>query len=274
MAFVKKSSSSTINKSTPSAWKTSLLQSLIDGNSYIVFNTSGEKPRPETATTAGRGMQTTKALAKTHTVNVQDMQGVVSNNIDFYNDMLSNSSKFDFYYFTPGRIWDASGSYVTVIGDPVITAELNTYQMAEVSITWVSKTNPLPYTFDTDEFLEGLFFSISATGSWASFDWYTPDCAVFSPDLSAAINVDGLTVPSTLTWSFGDSATETSPGSGLYQPINWAGSSAPIIQINSSGIVTVSPDLNGIGSFTVQVSTPNGCVFGQQEVNLRVEGCD
>jgi hypothetical protein len=154
VAFVKKANALTpLEKSTPALWATALLTRYSASQGYIVFNVSGEKPKPDTATTTGRGMQNTKALAKTHTLTYMDMQGVVDVNVQFYNDILAASQKFDFYYFTPGRIWDASGFYVTVIGDPVISADLNTYQQAEVAVTWVSKTNPLPYEFDTDVFL-------------------------------------------------------------------------------------------------------------------------
>jgi hypothetical protein len=154
VAYVKKAFALTpTEKSTPELWSAALLSRYSAGQGYIVFNTSGEKPKPDTATTTGRGMQNTKALAKTHTVNYVDMQGVVDTNVQFYNDILATSQNFDFYYFTPSRIWDASGKYVTVIGDPVISADLNTYQQAEVAVTWVSKTNPLPFEFDTNTFL-------------------------------------------------------------------------------------------------------------------------
>ena len=169
MAYVKKSAAlSSVEKATADSWIAALYERYLDGEGYLVLNTSGEKPKPDTATTAGRGMQNTKALAKTHTLTYQDMQGVVQNNVQFYNDILGSSQNYDFYYFTPGRIWDASGYYVTVIGDPIITADLNTYQMAEVTVNWVSKVNPLPYEFDTDSFLEGLYYIISFTGGSGS----------------------------------------------------------------------------------------------------------
>ena len=79
VAFVKKANAlSLIEKSSPASWAAALLSRYASSQGYIIFNTSGEKPKPETATTTGRGMQSTKALAKTHTVNYSDMQGVVS----------------------------------------------------------------------------------------------------------------------------------------------------------------------------------------------------
>ncbi len=49
-------------------------------------------------------MQNTKALAKTHTLTYQDMQGVVQSNVQFYNDILASAQNFDFYYFTAWRM--------------------------------------------------------------------------------------------------------------------------------------------------------------------------
>ncbi len=73
VAFVNKSYSGSINKSTPELWLESLHEAYLMGEGFLILNTSGEKPKPDTATVSGRGMQTTKALAKTHTVNIQDM---------------------------------------------------------------------------------------------------------------------------------------------------------------------------------------------------------
>ena len=189
VAYVRKSAAlSASEKSTAELWIAALYDRYLNGEAYLIFNTSGEKPKPDTATVAGRGMQNTKALAKTHTLTYQDMQ-VTQNNISFYNDILASAQNFDFYYFTPGRIWDASGYYVTVIGDPVITADLNTYQMAEVTVNWVSKVNPLPYTFDTDSFLEGLYYIIGATyGSNTGFSWTSVCTDPQTAALTAVLN--------------------------------------------------------------------------------------
>lgn len=278
VAYVKKTAGFAILDQSPSQLKTDFLQLFADGDGYIVFNTSGEKPRPETATTAGRGMQTTKALAKTHTLNYSDMQGVVKENIEWYNAILSASQNYDFYYFTPGRVWDASGNYVTIIGDPVIGADLNTYQTAEVSVTWVSKQNPLPYAMDTDTFLEGLYFIITAPSTWANFQWSTNDCSEFSPDLSAALNVSGITI-GTQMWSL-TGVTEIVNQPGYYIINDWVlapgSDDSPTISINpSTGAVNVQPIglVNGSGTFGVMVKTASGCVIGSQEISLVVSGC-
>lgn len=264
VAYVRKSAALTAQeKSTADNWIAALYDRYLNGEAYLVFNTSGEKPRPETATVAGRGMQNTKALAKTHTVTIQDQQGVVQSNVQFYNDILASSQNFDFYYFTPGRIWDASGSYITVIGDPIITADLNTYQMAEVTINWVSKVNPLPYEFDTDTFLEGLYYIISVAtgGSYPGFNW-TSECgegqtAVFE----AVLNVGAISGAPALAWS-----AEAVSGSDDLVDIEFF--IDPL-----TGQVSWNPIVDGTYTFIVTVTNEYGCVFGQQEVTITV-ACD
>ena len=264
VAYVRKSAAlSAQEKSTADLWIAALYDRYLNGEAYLIFNTSGEKPKPDTATVAGRGMQNTKALAKTHTLTYQDMQGVVQSNVQFYNDILASAQNYDFYYFTPGRIWDASGYYVTVIGDPVITADLNTYQMAEVTVNWVSKVNPLPYTFDTDSFLEGLYYIIGATyGSNTGFTW-TSDCTdPQTAALTAVLNVGAISGAPALVWSI-----EEVSGSDAITEIDLAIDAA-------SGEVSWNP--NGqIGTYTFMVTVTNGfgCVFGQQEVTITVS-CD
>ena len=263
VAYVRKSAAlSASEKSTAELWIAALYDRYLNGEAYLIFNTSGEKPKPDTATVAGRGMQNTKALAKTHTLTYQDMQ-VTQNNISFYNDILASAQNFDFYYFTPGRIWDASGYYVTVIGDPVITADLNTYQMAEVTVNWVSKVNPLPYTFDTDSFLEGLYYIIGATyGSNTGFTWTSVCTDPQTAALTAVLNVGAISGAPALVWSI-----EEVSGSDAITEIGLAIDAA-------SGEVTWNP--NGqIGTYTFMVTVTNGfgCVFGQQEVTITVS-CD
>jgi hypothetical protein len=265
VAYVKKSSALTsVEKATADSWIAALYERYLDGEGYLVLNTSGEKPKPETATTAGRGMQNTKALAKTHTLTYQDMQ-VVQNNISFYNDILGSSSNYDFYYFTPGRIWDASGYYVTVIGDPIITADLNTYQMAEVVVTWVSKVNPLPYEFDTDTFLEGLYYIISFAGSGNTYlgNTITSGCnTTESSTFSAVLNIGPISGAPAQSWSIDEVA-----------------GSEPIVDIlleidSVTGVLTWTPgtgSVNGTYIFTVTVTNEYGCVFGQETITLIVD---
>jgi hypothetical protein len=263
VAYVKKSSALTpVEKASADSWIAALYERYLDGEGYLVLNTSGEKPKPDTATTAGRGMQNTKALAKTHTLTYQDMQ-VVQNNIQFYNDILGSSSNYDFYYFTPGRIWDASGYYVTVIGDPIITADLNTYQMAEVTVNWVSKVNPLPYEFDTDTFLEGLYYIISFTGgSGSTYIGNTINSACTDPQtvtFSAVLNIGAISGAPAQSWSI-----EQATGSDDITEIG-------LVIDSTTGVITWNPvSFVGTYIFLVTVTNEYGCVFGQETITLIV----
>ena len=264
VAYVRKSAALTAqDKSTADLWIAALYDRYLNGEAYLVFNTSGEKPRPETATVAGRGMQNTKALAKTHTLNYQDQQGVVLNNVQFYNDILGSSQNYDFYYFTPGRIWDASGYYVTVIGDPVITADLNTYQMAEVTVNWVSKGNALPYEFDTDTFLEGLYYIISFTGSSGSTyvgNTITSGCTdPQTVTFSGVLNIGAISGAPEQVWSLQEQS-----GSDDITDIG--------LEIDpETGVLTWNPNtFVGTYIFTVTVTNEYGCVFGQETITLIV----
>jgi hypothetical protein len=263
VAYVKKSAAlSSVEKATADSWIAALYERYLDGEGYLVLNTSGEKPKPDTATTAGRGMQNTKALAKTHTLTYQDMQGVVQNNVQFYNDILASAQNYDFYYFTPGRIWDASGYYVTVIGDPIVTADLNTYQMAEVTVNWVSKVNPLPYEFDTDTFLEGLYYIISFTGgSGSTYIGNTITSGCTDPQtvtFSAVLNIGAISGAPAQSWSIDEVS-----GSDDITAIS-------LVIDNTTGVITWSPVVDGTYIFTVTVTNEYGCVFGQETITLNV----
>jgi len=261
VAYVKKSAAigSTL-KDDPQGWMDTFMQLYLYGDAYLIFNTSGDKPKPETATTTGRGMQNTKTLAKTHTLNYIDLQGVTLLNVEFYNNFLSTSQLYDFYYFTPGRIWDASGAYVTVIGDPVITAELNTYQQAEVVVTWISKVNPLPYNFLTDTFLEGLFFIIEGPSGAIPQTTFTcvPTTGTTTTDWTAVLNYENPLDEGTLVWTIQAGDNEVPDGLTLDSETG---------DIVTDGVTPGTYVLNAV------VSNEAGCVFGTLEVTITVEDC-
>ena len=265
VAYVKKSAPITpLQKSNAQDWMDALMQSYLDGDAYLVFNTSGDKPKPDTATTTGRGMQNTKTLAKTHTLNYMDMNGVTLTNVEFYNNFLSTSQLYDFYYFTPNRIWDASGSYVTVIGDPVITAELNTYQQAEVVVTWISKVNPLPYSFNTDTFLEGLYFIFYGPSNAAPETVFTcvpTTDANVTTNWSPELNYEDPLVEGTLVYTLQAGTDEVPTGLSL--------------DPDTGNIITPASPAVATGTYNLVavVSNEAGCVFGTLDVTITVENC-
>lgn len=260
VAYVKKSAALTpAEKSNATDWMDALMQKYLDGDAYLIFNTSGDKPKPETATTTGRGMQNTKTLAKTHTLNYMDMQGITLLNVEFYNNFLSTSQLYDFYYFTPGRIWDASGAYVTVIGDPVITGELNTYQQAEVVVTWISKVNPLPYDFLTDTFLEGLYFIIEGPSQSIPQTSFLNECPTQSLNTgwTAVLNYEDPLDEGDLVWSLQAGDNQVPEG----------------LEVNSSGGLELTDVATGTYNLTVVVTNEAGCVFGTLNFTLEVVEC-
>jgi hypothetical protein len=257
VAYVKKSAALTaLEKANATDWMDALMQKYLDGDAYLIFNTSGDKPKPDTATTTGRGMQNTKTLAKTHTLNYMDMQGVTLLNVEFYNNFLSTAQLYDFYYFTPGRIWDASGSYVTVIGDPVITAELNTYQQAEVVVTWISKVNPLPYNFLTDTFNEGLYFIIEGPSGAVPQTSFTgiSGTSTTTTGWTAVLNYQNPLVDGTLAWTLQAGDDEVPTG----------------MELDSNGDIVSTSVAAGTYNLTAVVTNEAGCVFGTLNFTIEV----
>ena len=258
VAYVKKSQALTAEeKSNAQDWMDAFMQKYLDGDAYLVFNTSGDKPKPDTATTTGRGMQNTKTLAKTHTLNYMDMQGVTFGNVEFYNNFLSTSQLYDFYYFTPGRIWDASGSYVTVIGDPVITNELNTYQQAEVVVTWISKVNPLPYNFLTDTFLEGLYFIIEGPSGGVPTTSFEVTTSPTDTNWTAVLNYENPLVEGTLVWTLQDGSSVVPSGLSLDPE-------------NGDLLFSGTSSENGTYNLVAVVSNEAGCVFGTLNIEVTI----
>lgn len=260
VAYVKKSSALTpLEKANPTDWMDALMQKYLNGDAYLVFNVSGDKPKPETATTSGRGMQTTKTLAKTHTLNYMDLQGAVQSNTIWYNDIQAAGQNYDFYYFTPGRIWDASGFYVTVVGDTVITNEINTYMQTEVVVTWTSKVNPLPYDFDTSTYLEGLYYTFEGTPSGSA-----PDTAhtftgntTWTTGWNPVLNYDGL-IDGTLVYSLQAGEDSVIPELG----INSANGDITLTGATSAD--------NGTYNLVAVVTNEFGCVFGTLDIAITV----
>jgi hypothetical protein len=238
----------TITKTTSAAWLDSLLTAALTGNGFLILNISGEKPRPDTAELPGRGKQLNKPGGKTHTLNFTDMQGVV--NVDFYNKIARTSKNYDLYYFTPDLIWDVAGETISLVADPVITADLNTYIGSEATIKWVSKGNPLPCEFDVDTLLDGMYYEITGVTD-PDFSIEVPNDGTETSTFTAALNVSLISDPD-LVWSV------SAPSN-----INFT------ISVDSvTGIVTViAPALgNETTTFTLTVTNIFGCIFGEQIV--------
>lgn len=249
-AMVKKSVATLIDKTDPTAFLDSLFYQALEGNAILFLNIAGEKPKPETAELPGVGMRINRPGAKTHTLTYVDAQ--VVGNVDFYNKILRASQNFDFYYFTPEVVWDASGTQVTVIGDPVIQNDLTQFINGETTVKWVADNNPLPEQFDTETLLTGLFYEISGNESVAG-EVGTSQTETYT----AALNYDfgSQTLPS-LVWSVEGAAADLASLNGSMNP--------------TTGAYTFSPTEAGTFDITVKVTNAAGCIFGTLNISVTV----
>ncbi len=249
-AMVKKSVATLIDKTDPTAFLDSLFYQALEGNAILFLNIAGEKPKPETAELPGVGMRINRPGAKTHTLTFVDAQ--VVGNVDFYNKILRASQNFDFYYFTPEVVWDASGTQVTVIGDPVIQNDLTQFINGETTVKWVADNNPLPEQFDTETLLTGLFYEISGSDSLAV---QVGDAG--TSGYTAALNYDfgSQTLP-TQVWSLDSSASVIAD---LGATIN---ATTGEVEINAAEI--------GDYILTIKVTNAAGCIFGTLDISVTV----
>jgi len=249
-ALVKKTVSSLIDKTDATSLLDSLLYQALQGDAILFLNIAGEKPKPETAELPGVGMRINRPGAKTHTLTFVDAQVIA--NVDSYNRILRSSQNYDLYYFTPELYWDASGTQVTVIGDPIIQNDLTQFINGETMVKWVADTNPVPSNFDTDTLLEGVFYEISGADS------LTVQVGVAGTSAyTATLNYDfgSQTLP-TQVWSFDTSAAVIT---ALGATIN-----------ATTGEVEINAVTIGDYVLTVVVTNAAGCIFGTLDISVTV----
>jgi len=249
-ALVKKTVSSLIDKTDATALLDSIFYQALDGNAILFLNIAGDKPKPETAELPGVGLRINRPGAKTHTLNFVDAQVIA--NVDSYNRILRSSQNYDLYYFTPELYWDASGTQVTVIGDPVIQNDLTQFINGEVMIKWVADSNPIPSNFDTDTFLEGVFYEVSGTEAIAA------EVGVLTTENYTA----------TLNYDFGSQSLPSQVWSLDATPAVLAALNGSINA--TTGVLSFSPTTVGDYAFIVQVSNASGCIFGTLNVSVTV----
>jgi hypothetical protein len=249
-ALVKKTVASLIDKTDATTLLDSIFYQALDGNAIMFLNIAGDKPKPETAELPGVGLRINRPGAKTHTLNFIDAQVIA--NVDSYNKILRSSQNYDLYYFTPELYWDASGTQVTVIGDPVIQNDLTQFINGETMIKWVADSNPVPSDFDTDKLLEGLFYEVSGVDAIAA-----PIGFIQTETYTASLNYDfgSQSLPSTV-WSLGSSAAVIA---NLGATID-----------ATTGSLDIDPQVVGDYVLTVVASNEAGCIFGTIDVSVTV----
>jgi hypothetical protein len=249
-ALVKKTVASLIDKTDATTLLDSIFYQALDGNAIMFLNIAGDKPKPETAELPGVGLRINRPGAKTHTLNFIDAQVIA--NVDSYNKILRSSQNYDLYYFTPELYWDASGTQVTVIGDPVIQNDLTQFINGETMIKWVADSNPVPSDFDTDKLLEGLFYEVTGVDAIAA-----PIGFIQSETYTASLNYDfgSQSLPSTV-WSLGSSAAVIAALGATIDA--------------TTGSLDIDPQVVGDYVLTVVASNEAGCIFGSIDVSVTV----
>ena len=249
-ALVKKTVASLIDKTDATTLLDSIFYQALDGNAIMFLNIAGDKPKPETAELPGVGLRINRPGAKTHTLNFIDAQVIA--NVDSYNKILRSSQNYDLYYFTPELYWDASGTQVTVIGDPVIQNDLTQFINGETMIKWVADSNPVPSDFDTDKLLEGLFYEVTGVDAIAA-----PIGFIQTETYTASLNYDfgSQSLPSTV-WSLGSSAAVIAALGATIDA--------------TSGSLDIDPQVVGDYVLTVVASNEAGCIFGTLDVSVTV----
>jgi hypothetical protein len=249
-ALVKKTVASLIDKTDATTLLDSIFYQALDGNAIMFLNIAGDKPKPETAELPGVGLRINRPGAKTHTLNFIDAQVIA--NVDSYNKILRSSQNYDLYYFTPELYWDASGTQVTVIGDPVIQNDLTQFINGETMIKWVADSNPVPSDFDTDKLLEGLFYEVTGVDAIAA-----PIGFIQSETYTASLNYDfgSQSLPSTV-WSLGSSAAVIAALGATIDA--------------TTGSLDIDPQVVGDYVLTVVASNEAGCIFGTLDVSVTV----
>jgi len=249
-ALVKKTVASLIDKTDATTLLDSIFYQALDGNAIMFLNIAGDKPKPETAELPGVGLRINRPGAKTHTLNFIDAQVIA--NVDSYNKILRSSQNYDLYYFTPELYWDASGTQVTVIGDPVIQNDLTQFINGETMIKWVADSNPVPSDFDTDKLLEGLFYEVSGVDAINA-----PIGFIQSETYTASLNYDfgSQSLPSTV-WSLGSSAAVIAALGATIDA--------------TTGSLDIDPQVVGDYVLTVVASNEAGCIFGTLDVSVTV----
>ena len=249
-ALVKKTVASLIDKTDATTLLDSIFYQALDGTAIMFLNIAGDKPKPDTAELPGVGLRINRPGAKTHTLNFIDAQVIA--NVDSYNKILRSSQNYDLYYFTPELYWDASGTQVTVIGDPVIQNDLTQFINGETMIKWVADSNPVPSDFDTDKLLEGLFYEVSGVDAIAA-----PIGFIQSETYTASLNYDfgSQSLPSTV-WSLGSSAAVIAALGATIDA--------------TTGSLDIDPQVVGDYVLTVVASNEAGCIFGSIDVSVTV----
>jgi hypothetical protein len=164
-----------IDESTPTTFKTTVLAAELAGTAKVIRNTSGTKPTAAPTEGTPRGRQTRRVLGKAQTINFTDFDYIGNEN--FWNaitpDQVANG--YNMYYLTDTRAWPVKDKDLSIDISDEFGDDNKNEIVGTGSIAWTQTGNPVSFKVNTTDFDERQeLFDISAmtftndTGSTAT----------------------------------------------------------------------------------------------------------
>jgi hypothetical protein len=254
LALVQKQYASEVDKTSGETMLDSFNIMAVNGKAQLILNINGEKPLPETTELPGRGLQEIKVGSSSHTINFDDYQGVI--NIDFYNQIRKTSQNYDLYFLTPGLIWDASSTQITMYGNAVIANDLKAFIMSQGKIKWTANGDPNAIVTEENLIQE---FSIPLVYEFGieSFEDTVSEDTLISETFSATLNksLPSGTVPD-IEYSLTEFSDVDLPNYIVFDEL--------------TGEIDIQISQAGVYSFVVVASNALSCITGQLSVTITV----
>lgn len=250
VAFVKRGTS--INKTTPQLFISTLLAAELACAAYIIRNVSGEYDGGTITEGTGPGKQISRPLGGAHQVTFTDFNYV--GNEAFWNTFKFAAQNYEMYFFSDTRGWYVDQP-VAVSPKPAITADYQTFMEASIVIKWSNVDNPVSALADVDQlencqtlFTFGTF--VNESNSMASIS-------------GSVISVDsGDNVNTYTNTSIALSSVETKEGA---LPTG-------IILTVSGTKIYITGSSTDLGTYPITIRASNACgVSGEFDATIIVE---
>ncbi len=250
VAFVKKGTS--IDRSTPALYMSTLLAAELACNAYIRRNVSGEYDGGSFTKGTGPGKAISRPLGGTHVVTLIDFN-YVGNEV-FWNDFKRAASNYEMHYFTDTRGWYVNKP-ISVNPKPAVTADNQTLIEAQIVVEWSSLDNPVSVLADVDD--------LENCQSLFTFGTFVNES-----------NSEATITGATLTLDSGDTINAyTNTGVTLSDAAIKEGDLPSGISISVSGTkVCIQGSSVATGSYPVTIRASNACgVSGEFEATIVIQ---
>lgn len=165
VAFVLSSELAGIDKTSPNALITDILDLERTCKAYVIRNTSGTYDGGAYTEGKGPGKQTSRITGGTHTISITDFD--YTNNVEFWNKFKYISGNYNAIYFTDTYAWIINRP-LTIIPTPSLVEDSTATigENAIVQIKWQSKDNPVNYKANVDALAQCLQLFDYSLLSW------------------------------------------------------------------------------------------------------------